>query len=269
MTPAAGVEPLDTQAPPEAWNGAGLLSVVSTPGGRAGFLLPATEGLVPPWCAQPDESGKSRLLTLAQELGMVLLPEEFFPDGFTTQWVENLAAAVTACGLADGVQSLSLAVSHDDQAGTLWLVWPLAAAASPSGAAKETTPAAEVRPASDPAASSPPAVKKTQERILYDRIEDVLPCLPVYSRSLLKIRTSVRVTLASTRLSVRQILELAPGSLIQFQKAYDEPLDLEVGAQRVAQGEAVKIGEKFGLRITAIVLPSERFVPVTPKRTAG
>ena len=89
-----------------------------------------------------------------------------------------------------------------------------------------------------------------------------LNCLPPYSRSLLKIKVPVTVTLASTKQSVGQIMELIPGTILQFEKMCDEPLGLEVGGQRVAEGETVKVGDKFGLRVTSIVLPDERFARV-------
>jgi flagellar motor switch protein FliN len=89
--------------------------------------------------------------------------------------------------------------------------------------------------------------------------------LPSYCRSLLKIRVPVTVTLATTQLPVKDIVELVPGSILQFEKMCDEALSLEVGGQRVAEGETVKVGDKFGLRITSIVLPAERFVVVTGK----
>jgi flagellar motor switch/type III secretory pathway protein FliN len=123
---------------------------------------------------------------------------------------------------------------------------------------------ARVGSESSAGAKSPP--RKPPERFVYERIEEAIPCLPVYSRSLLKIKTEIRVTLASTRLPVRKIVELAPGTLIQFPKMCEEPLELEVGSHPIARGEAVKIGEKFGLRITSMVLPGERFVTLAPKR---
>ena len=43
-------------------------------------------------------------------------------------------------------------------------------------------------------------------------------------------------------------------------------LDLDVGKRRVARGEAVKVGDKFGLRITSMVLPEERFEAVGGRR---
>ena len=89
--------------------------------------------------------------------------------------------------------------------------------------------------------------------------------LPPYTRSLLRIKVPVVVTLAEKRQKLSRIIELGPGSIIQFDKSCEEMLDLEVGNQAVATGEAVKVGDKFGLRITAMVLPDERFSPVTSK----
>lgn len=83
--------------------------------------------------------------------------------------------------------------------------------------------------------------------------------LPPYARSLLRIKVPVVVTLARKTQSVGKILELGPGSIIQFDKSCEEMLDLEVGGRPVATGEAVKVGDKFGLRINSIVLPDERF----------
>jgi flagellar motor switch protein FliN/FliY len=93
--------------------------------------------------------------------------------------------------------------------------------------------------------------------------------LPPYSRSLLRIKVPVTVTLATSRQSVRSILQLVPGSIIQFDKPCGEMLSLEVGNRRVAEGETVKVGDKFGLRLTSMALPEERFRIVTGKDTAG
>jgi flagellar motor switch protein FliN/FliY len=89
--------------------------------------------------------------------------------------------------------------------------------------------------------------------------------LPPYSRSLLKIKVPVTVTLATSKQSVRSILGLVPGAIIQFEKMCDEMLSLEVGNHRVAEGETVKVGDKFGLRLTSMTLPEERFRPVRGK----
>jgi flagellar motor switch/type III secretory pathway protein FliN len=91
--------------------------------------------------------------------------------------------------------------------------------------------------------------------------------LPSYSRSLLRIEVPVVVTLATTRLSVKRILDMGPGSILHFEKSYDSPLTLSVGHCDVAVGDAVKVGDKFGIRITSMVMPQEKFEPVRPKST--
>jgi flagellar motor switch protein FliN/FliY len=92
--------------------------------------------------------------------------------------------------------------------------------------------------------------------------EEALGQLPPYMRSLLRVKVQLSVALATTQQPVRRIVELSPGSIIQFDKRYDESLDLRVDGQNVALGEAVKVGDKFGVRITSMVLPSERFLPL-------
>lgn len=92
---------------------------------------------------------------------------------------------------------------------------------------------------------------------------DALEQLPSYGRSLLKIQVPVSVTLANKSQSVAKILEMSPGTIIQFDKACDDTVRLEVGGCEIAEGEAVKVGDKFGLRITAITLPPERFKAIT------
>jgi flagellar motor switch protein FliN/FliY len=89
-----------------------------------------------------------------------------------------------------------------------------------------------------------------------------LPRLPTYTRSLLRIEVPIVVTLAAKKQSIGQIVELGPGSIIHFDKSCDEMLDLSVCDRRIAQGEAVKVGDKFGLRVTSVVMPDERFQAV-------
>lgn len=91
--------------------------------------------------------------------------------------------------------------------------------------------------------------------------------LPSYARSLLHIQVPVTVTLAAQKLPVSRILELGPGAILMFEKSCEELLELEVAGKRIAQGEAVKVGDKFGIRISSMILPDERFVPVGHKRT--
>jgi flagellar motor switch protein FliN/FliY len=77
--------------------------------------------------------------------------------------------------------------------------------------------------------------------------------LPRHARSLFRIRVPVQVRLASQRKTIQEITELGPGSLVKFDKTCDEPLELLVGDCPIAHGEVVKVGDKFGLRISGLV----------------
>ena len=81
-------------------------------------------------------------------------------------------------------------------------------------------------------------------------------------KSLLKIETNVAVTLAHQKLPVERILQFVPGVMIQFDKPCDKPLSLEIDGHVIAEGEVVKVGDKFGLRITSISNRDERWIPL-------
>ncbi len=88
---------------------------------------------------------------------------------------------------------------------------------------------------------------------------------PGYTRNLLNVKVPVSVTLAAKKQQLKQIVDLAPGTLIQFSKSCDDTLELCVGDQCIARGVAVKVGEKFGLRVNALTPPGERFQAVRPQ----
>jgi flagellar motor switch protein FliN len=77
--------------------------------------------------------------------------------------------------------------------------------------------------------------------------------LPTYARGLLRIRVPLQVTLASQRKSIQEIIELGPGSIVKFEKTCDQPLEVTVGGRTIAEGEVVKVGDKFGVRISGLV----------------
>ncbi len=261
---------VDLGALPEDLSGPGLAVVLSVGSVGALLLLPESGGLVPEWCADPDPTGQSKLTTLAQELGMILLPEQFMPDDFKTARVKNLEGALRRGGVADGAGMVPLELSAEDKQGTARLIWPVAkpSAVLGSGTAKppeepkpepkrEPKPEPEAKPTATTPAPAPP--KKMRQRTK-------MPDLPAYTRSLLKVRVPVVVTLANKRQPLGRIVELGPGSIIQFEKSCEEMLDMDVGDCHVASGEAVKVGDKFGLRITSMVLPKERFTAVKSKQ---
>jgi flagellar motor switch/type III secretory pathway protein FliN len=108
----------------------------------------------------------------------------------------------------------------------------------------------------------PPANQANEDAVLPAKLQQ----MPTYMRSLLKVKVPVLVTLAETKKAIGQITELVPGSIIHFDKSCEETLTLQVGETTVARGEAVKVGDKFGLRITSMVMPDERFFRVQRDR---
>jgi flagellar motor switch protein FliN len=75
---------------------------------------------------------------------------------------------------------------------------------------------------------------------------------------LLDVPLSVTVELGRVRMPVRNLLSLGAGSVIELSKIAGEPLDVLVNGKPVARGEAVMVNEKFGVRLTEIVSPTER-----------
>ncbi len=75
---------------------------------------------------------------------------------------------------------------------------------------------------------------------------------------LLDVTLPLVVELGRVRLSVREILDLGPGSIVELDKLAGEPADLYVNDVLLARGEVVVIEENFGIRITEIVSPEER-----------
>ncbi len=75
---------------------------------------------------------------------------------------------------------------------------------------------------------------------------------------LLDIDLDVYIKLGETRLSIKRILDLGPGSIVELDKMAGEPVDLEVNNKVVAKGEVVVVDENFGIRIVSLVSPQER-----------
>jgi flagellar motor switch protein FliN/FliY len=81
---------------------------------------------------------------------------------------------------------------------------------------------------------------------------------PPNIQMLLDINLNVTIELGRTRLSIRKILELGPGSIIELDRMAGEPVDLLVNDKVVAKGEVVVVDEYFGIRIISLVSPEER-----------
>ena len=75
---------------------------------------------------------------------------------------------------------------------------------------------------------------------------------------LMDLELPVSVELGRVKMFVKDILELGPGAVVELNKFSGEPVDLFVNNKKFAEGEVVVVDQNFGVRITALVGPSER-----------
>ncbi|MBC7939265.1 MAG: flagellar motor switch protein FliN [Chitinophagaceae bacterium] len=75
---------------------------------------------------------------------------------------------------------------------------------------------------------------------------------------ILDIPVQLTVELGRTRIPIKHILQLAQGSVVELETLAGEPMDVLVNGYLIAQGEVVVVNDKFGIRLTDIVTPSER-----------
>lgn len=76
----------------------------------------------------------------------------------------------------------------------------------------------------------------------------------IEDKTLGDIPVQISVELGRAQMTLREVLELSEGSIIDLDRLAGEPLDLKVGGQLIAQGEVVAVDDYYGLRITNVVI---------------
>ena len=75
---------------------------------------------------------------------------------------------------------------------------------------------------------------------------------------ILDVPVTLSMEVGRTRISIRNLLQLNQGSVIELDRLAGEPLDVLVNGTLIAHGEVVVVNEKFGIRLTDVISPSER-----------
>jgi len=75
---------------------------------------------------------------------------------------------------------------------------------------------------------------------------------------ILDIPVQLTVELGRTKIAIKSLLQLAQGSVVELDGMAGEPMDVLVNGYLIAQGEVVVVNDKFGIRLTDIITPSER-----------
>jgi flagellar motor switch protein FliN len=185
----------------------------------------------------PDDEDALRELAnqLAGGLATALGESLGQPVGFEGPGVQWLASG--GSGLPAGAEetALALSVTLKGTSADAWLVVPRAAVS-------RMPPRVEADVALPPLHGSPGRTHGSGMELLLD------------------ISLPVTVELGRTRMMIRDILHLAPGSVLELDKLAGEPVDILINEKSIARGEVVVIDESFGVRLTSIVTPSERVV---------
>ncbi len=113
-----------------------------------------------------------------------------------------------------------------------------------------------MHPEEDARASKDSAVRVSPVELALDEATGSSPLATM--DLLLDMRLRLSVQLGRTQLSIREVLALSPGSVVELDKTANEPVDILVNGRLVAHGEVVVVDENFGVRVLDIVSPSAR-----------
>lgn len=115
---------------------------------------------------------------------------------------------------------------------------------------------AEQEAADKAAAASEPAAQKAQifQNLTPESVQPAANNLDL----ILDIPVQLNVELGRTKIAIRNLLQLAQGSVVELDGLAGQPMDVLVNGCLIAQGEVVVVNDKFGIRLTDIISPAER-----------
>ena len=88
--------------------------------------------------------------------------------------------------------------------------------------------------------------------------DDGIPGADVNLDVVLDIPVNISMEIGRTKISIRNLLQLNQGSVVELDRLAGEPMDVLVNGTLIARGEVVVVNEKFGIRLTDIISPAER-----------
>ena len=130
-----------------------------------------------------------------------------------------------------------------------------ALASQPAAAAAPDAPAAPVPPAAPVAAAGSRIFQPLQNQSGADIARGEID-------RVLDVPVQLTAELGRTRITIKSLLQLSQGSVVELDGLAGEPMDVFINGYLIAQGEVVVVNEKFGIRLTDIVTPSERIQKV-------
>lgn len=127
-----------------------------------------------------------------------------------------------------------------------------------ASALAEQTSAEESAAAAVPAAAMPATATPAASKVFQPLEKDTPSGFHNDIEMILDIPVQLTVELGRTKVPIKTLLQLAQGSVVELDGLAGEPMDVLVNGYLIAQGEVVVVNDKFGIRLTDIVTPSER-----------
>lgn len=218
------------------------------------FLGESLKGLLTQTAGDPSALG-GKIDGLANELSDIVATDKYTLESSEGKLSEDLWNDYLGGTLPPEIMWLRFKLtgleSGDED---LWLAHPYCVLERMFGPNQGAKPKAE--PASPPASRPPSSEPPPPVAPEVAKPPAVGPSASI--RRLLRTNVPLIVTLADKRLATGKLLDIGPGSIIEFERPCDEPLQLSVNNLPIGVGEAVKIGDHFGLKVTAILSPEER-----------
>ncbi|WP_424822246.1 flagellar motor switch protein FliN [Salinisphaera sp.] len=164
--------------------------------------------------------------------------------GTDDAWAEALAEQAAA----EQAASTEPAGSADDQASAAWA----------EAMAEQQQAADETPDRGAPASRASANARNAEDAVFKPLADESTRASPRDLDMIMEIPVTLSVELGSTRLSIRELLDLAQGSIVELDGLAGEPMDILINGYLVAQGEVVVVEDKYGIRITDIVDRAER-----------
>ncbi|MFY2642618.1 flagellar motor switch protein FliN [Achromobacter insuavis] len=125
------------------------------------------------------------------------------------------------------------------------------------------TPPAAAAPAA-PAPAAPAAQSAAQS--VFKPLAGAAPGAGTDIDLIMDVPVQLTVELGRTRLTIKNLLQLGQGSVVELDGLAGEPMDIFVNGYLIAQGEVVVVEDKYGIRLTDIITPSERINRLNNRR---
>ena len=205
--------------------------------GEQGLVVVIPESLpIARWYRAPNDSQSARLQTLPMEWAASLFPPDVEPTEYRSVACGSVRKQLKACQPDENVKTLELNLScplATSQRALMWVIWPVAL--------PTLTPAVTFEDLEKVADAEPPTLNTVPKNESERR-----------RQRLLKVPVQLIVRIADKKIDLRQLRGFSPGTLLTFNKSCEMFLDVYVGNHLYCRGEAVKVGENFGIKVNEL-----------------